>query len=148
MKIKLEINPNYKEIELHICNNEDNQQVRTLLGILRDTLEHKIMAYDENERRMVASSEIIRIYSQNKNVYVTTEAGNYRLRERLYELEEQLEKSQFVRISNSEIVNLHKVKRLDTSITGTIRMYLEGNIETYVSRRYMSKMKQVLGIGK
>ena len=56
-------------------------------------------------------------------------------------MEEKLDKTRFVRISNSEIVNLRKIKRMDTSITGTIKMYLEGEIETYVSRRYVSKIK-------
>jgi len=37
---------------------------------------------------------------------------------------------------------------LDTSMTGTIHMYLDGEVETYVSRRYVSKIKQVLGMGK
>ena len=45
-----------------------------------------------------------------------------------------------------EIVNIKKIKKLDTSLTGTICMYLEGEKMTYVSRRYVSKIKKVLGI--
>ena len=56
-------------------------------------------------------------------------------------VEEKLDKTKFVRISNSEIVNLKKIKRLDTSVTGTIKMYLQSDIETYVSRRCISKIK-------
>ena len=61
-------------------------------------------------------------------------------------MEEQLDNRKFVRISNSEIVNIKKIKKLDTSLTGTICMYLEGEKMTYVSRRYVSKIKKVLGI--
>ena len=62
------------------------------------------------------------------------------------ELEEKLDTSRFLRISNSEIVNLRKIQRMDTSLTGTVKMYLDENIETYVSRRYVTRIKRALGI--
>ena len=95
---------------------------------------------------MVSSDLIIRIYSEKQRVYAETKLGKYILHKRLYELEEQLDNRKFVRISNSEIVNIKKIKKLDTSLTGTICMYLEGEKMTYVSRRYVSKIKKVLGI--
>ena len=75
-----------------------------------------------------------------------TENKQYRLRERLYELEEILDYELFVRISNSEIVNVKKIIRMDTSLTGTILMYMKGNTQTFVSRRYVSKIKKALKI--
>lgn len=61
-------------------------------------------------------------------------------------MEERLDVKRYVRISNSEIINVQKLIKLDTSLTGTIKMYLKGNQETYVSRRYVSKIKKALGI--
>jgi DNA-binding LytR/AlgR family response regulator len=72
--------------------------------------------------------------------------GEYTLRLRLYELEDRLDKNSFVRISNSEIINLRKVKGFDLSFTGTICVTLSNSKVTYVSRRYVAKIKQVLGI--
>lgn len=86
MKIKLELNPKYKEIELHICNEIENEQVKNLYRTLKNTLEVSLVAYLEDEKKILSSQEISRIYSQNKNVYVTTVQGDFRLRERLYEL--------------------------------------------------------------
>ena len=51
-----------------------------------------------------------------------------------------------MRISNSEIVNLKKVTSLDLSLTGTIRMTLNGSVTAYVSRRYVKKIKQAIGL--
>ena len=62
------------------------------------------------------------------------------------EAEERLDNSKFVRISNSEIVNLKKVKSLDLSFVGTICMELSNGTVSYVSRRYVSKIKKVLGL--
>jgi DNA-binding LytR/AlgR family response regulator len=73
-------------------------------------------------------------------------ASEFILRVRLYELEERLDKTRFVRISNSEIVNLKAVKKIDLSFTGTIGITLSNGATSYVSRRYVSKIKQVLGM--
>ena len=75
-----------------------------------------------------------------------TEKGGFTLRLRLYELEERLDKKRFVRISNSEIVNLGKVRGFDLSFSGTIRVSLTNGTSTYVSRRYVSKIKTTLGL--
>ena len=146
MKIKLEINPKYIEPEVHICSNTDSEAVRKLYRTIRNAVDTSVMAHIDGEVIPVGSSDIIRIYAQNQRVFVTTAKGDYRLHERLYELEEMLDNSVFLRISNSEIVNLKKLRRMDTSLTGTVKMFLDEGIETFVSRRYVTKIKKALGI--
>ena len=70
----------------------------------------------------------------------------YDLKERLYELEARLDRHTFVRISQSEIVNLHKVTALDLKLSGTIKMTPAGGTVCYVSRRYVKKIKEALGL--
>lgn len=147
MKIKLEFHEKYKEPEIHICHDRDSREIRKIYAAIKNVVDLKVRANDGNETVILPSSEIIRIYSQEKRVYAVTTEKAYLLHERLYELEETLDMHQFIRISNSEIVNLQKIKRLDTGLTGTIKMYLEGEQETYVSRRYVTKIKKALGIG-
>lgn len=72
--------------------------------------------------------------------------GEYTLHIRLYEIEERLNSHQFVRISNSEIINLKRVDNFDLSFTGTICVKLSNGTTTYVSRRYVAKIKKILGI--
>ena len=64
----------------------------------------------------------------------------------MYELEDRLDKSCFLRISHSEIVNLKKVRRFDLSLSGTICVVLADGTTAYASRRYVSKIKDILGI--
>ena len=142
MKISLEINKKYTEPEIRICSQENTDEVRKLYHTVKDVVEENLIVYEEKEAVSVRLVDVLRIFSQNKLVYLETGDGRFRIRERLYEMEEKLDKKRFVRISNSEIVNLRKIKRMDTSMTGTIKMYLQGDIETYVSRRYVSKIKK------
>ena len=146
MKIKLIIDKKYTEAEIHICNHEKNIETEKLAQIVAQAVSTTITGYTENGVEVLACEAIIRIYTENQKIYAATTNGIYRLHQRLFELEELLDRRRFTRISNSEIVNLRKIKRLDTSITGTILMYLQGDIQTFVSRRYVSKIKKVLGI--
>lgn len=146
MIIKYEIDKKYANPEIHVCVDVQNRKAMEIYDALHEVFEQTINAYEGEERSIVPISGIIRIYSANKQVYIEVENKQLRVKERLYELEERLSQDRFVRISNSEIVNVRKIKRLDTSVTGTIRMKLAGDIETYVSRRYVTRIKQTLGI--
>ena len=146
MKIKLFINKKYLEPEVVICNNEKNKEVEDIYTTISQAFNEKLKCYTDGSIEMVSSDLIIRIYYENKKVYAETKLEKYILHKILYQLEEQLDNRKFVLISNSEIVNIKKIKKLDTSLTGTICMYLEGEKMTYVSRRYVSKIKKVLGI--
>ena len=95
---------------------------------------------------IIDENKIIRIYSSMQKVMAETSFGTYLIKARLYELEERLDKNNFVRISNSEIINLKRVVNFDLSFSGTICVNLDNKETTYVSRRFVSKIKEVLGI--
>lgn len=105
-----------------------------------------IAGVKSGEIEILEPDNLIRIYANTGKVVAVTQSGEYTLRLRLYELEEYLDPHQFVRISNSEIINLKKVKGFDLSFAGTIRVKLSDGSVTYVSRRYVSKIKHVLGM--
>ena len=96
--------------------------------------------------QVLDEQQILRIYAAGGKVYAVTPDGEFTLRLRLYEAEERLKQRQFVRISNSEIINLKKAKSFDLSFTGTICVTLSDGSKTYVSRRYVSRIREVLGI--
>ncbi len=145
MKIKFDIQEKYTEPEIHLCSREKNREILELYETLENLLDVKIKGYRQQEVKVLAVSEIVRIYSSNKKVYVRNKEECYEVRERLYTLEEQLAEKGFVRISNSEIVNVQQITKLDMGYSGTIKMYLKNGDETYVSRRYVRKMKEMLG---
>lgn len=144
MKIKFDIQQKYNEIEIHLCSNEKNEELLDIHETLENLLDTKLKVYKGQESRVLTPSKIVRIYSSNKKVYVRTPDDCYEVRDRIYTLEEQLKGRGFVRISNSEIVNAEQIEKLDMSFAGTIKMCMKNGDETYVSRRYVSKIKEEL----
>lgn len=144
MKIKYDIQEKYEEIEIHLCNRERSKELLEVRELLENILGTKIKVHKNQEYKTLVPAEIVRIYSQNKRVYVRTQDEYYEVSDRVYVLEEQLQDRGFVRISNSEIVNIRQIEKMDMSYTGTIKMFLKNGDETYVSRRYMKQIKGVL----
>lgn len=146
MQIEIKIDEAYKDPKVMILTNKITDEVNELLKKLSDTQPQTIAGFKDGSLKILQPNEIIRVFTENQKVYAQTEQGKYLIRLRLYELEERLDKSTFARISNSEIINLKKVENMDLSFSGTICVNLCSNITTFVSRRYVSKIKQILGI--
>lgn len=146
MKIEIKINSSCKEPKIMIETDKMTKEVNLILKKLSEEEPHVLAGFRGDLLEIIEQTEIIRIYAAAGKNYAVTENGEYILRLRLYEVEERLDRAMFVRISNSEIVNLKKVKEFDLSFTGTICVTLSNGTVTYVSRRYVPKIKQALGI--
>lgn len=146
MKIEIKIDDTAAETKVIIVTREVTESVQTLVKRLSEEHPKVIAGFSEDTVRLLEQEEILHIYAADGKVFAVTEKGEFTLRLRLYELEERLDKKRFVRISNSEIVNLGKVKGFDLSFSGTIRVSLTNGTSTYVSRRYVSKIKTTLGL--
>lgn len=145
MKLGFRIDPSAEEARVELVAAERTPETEALLRRLESMLmQEKIAAYDDHGKVLLEREEIIRVYSQKRRVMVDSERGCFALRMRLYEAEERLGEG-FVRISNGEIVNRSRILSLDFSLTGTIRLTLRGGGESYVSRRYMGRIKTSFG---
>ena len=146
MQIEIKIDDSCKDPKIIVVTNEMTDEINLLLKKLSEDTPQIIAGFSGGAVTILEQEEIIRIYAEAGKVFAITTKGEYNVRLRLYELEERLDKSRFVRISNSEIINLRKVKGFDLSFSGTICVKLSDGASIYVSRRYVAKIKQVLGI--
>lgn len=147
MKVRARIEKVYETLEIQVCNKELNQQVKQLVEDISAFVNAGIAGTDSRgEKVMLPIRDILRFYTENQKVMAQDAKGVYSTQEKLYELDEKLDETQFFRISKSEIVNLKKIRRLDMSVTGTIKVILSDGTETYTSRRNVTKLKQCLGI--
>ena len=146
MQVEIKMDSSLKEPKIIILTDRMTDEVRALFQKLSSKSPQLLMGICGDTVKILDPVKTIRFYTNCKKVLASTPEGEYPLRLRLYELEERLDSSLFVRISHSEIINLKMVKSFDLSLSGTICVLLSDGTVTYVSRRYVAKIKQVLGI--
>lgn len=146
MKIEIKLDAAAGERKIIIVTDAVDEEIQELMRRISQERPQVLAGFSGDQVALLEQREIIRIYASGGKVFAVTGMGEYVLRLRLYELEQRLDPGCFVRISNSEIVNLRKVKNFDLSYTGTIRVALNNGDTAFASRRYVSKIKQVLGL--
>ncbi len=146
MDVEVNIEKGRTTPKIVIHTGEMTSEITELVKRITAYNEHVLVGYKNEEIILLRPEDIYRIYAQEQKVLVQTQKDTAQLRLRLYELEERLAGTELIRISNSEIVNLKKVKSLDLSISGTITMKFDNGEKSFVSRRYVEKIKNHIGI--
>lgn len=146
MNFEIKIDSSCIEPKIIVMTASMTEEVNNLVKLLSKDSPQIISGCRDDKFEVLEQADLIRAYANNGKVFAVTDKGEYITRLRLYELEERLDSYWFVRISNSEIINLKKVNNFDLSFTGTICVKLVNGTITYVSRRYVSKVKKILGI--
>lgn len=146
MQIEIKIDESCAEPKIIVVTSRMTEEINELLKNISGERSQMIAGFQGDQVIVLEPDQIYRVYASNGKVYAETKTGTYLLRLRLYETEQRLAGMSFVRISNSEIVNLKMVRGFDLSFTGTICVSLSNGTVTYVSRRYVPKIKQLLGM--
>lgn len=146
MQIEIKIDETLSEPRIIITTNKITDEISELMQRLAEEKPRLLAGFKKETVSLLEQEKIICIYAANSKVFAVTEDDEYQVRLRLYELEDRLDRKFFVRISNSEIINLRKIEEFDMSFTGTICVSLTNGAVTYVSRRYIAKIKQLLGL--
>lgn len=146
MEVEIKIEAGRTETKVVVVTAAMTDEIHGLVKRITEAPLSVLTGFRDGSATMIEPGRIIRIAAANQKVYAITEDGEYTLRLRLYELEQRLPGADFIRISNSEIINVKKVKHFDLSFAGTICVQFQNGSASYVSRRYVSKIKQALGI--
>ena len=102
----------------------------------------RILGYIEDDIKMLSVSEIECITVLDGKTYAI-DSGNrrYRLKQRLYELEQQLPSS-FIRINKSALANESRLDRFAVNYTGSVDAVFKCGYTEYVSRRCFAQIKR------
>lgn len=145
MDVEIRIDETVKEPKVIILTDKMNDEVARIVSTL--TADSAAIAGSRDGTvQLLEPEDIIRIYTSGRRVVAATAEGEFRLRLRLYEVEERLQNRRFVRISNSELVNLRHVKCFDVSKSGAFCVVLDSGITTFVARRHMPAIRKLLGM--
>lgn len=146
MQVEIKIDENCCDPKIIIMTNQVNAEVNNLIQTLTAAQQTTIAGMKDDFVEILEPECIFRVYASDSKVFIETRRVTYHTRLRLYEAEQRLCNHSFARISNSEIINLKLVKRFDLSFSGTICVMLTNGTVTNVSRRYVSRIKQILGL--
>lgn len=147
IKVRTNISSEYQDIDIIINAPKKNEEVLMLENLLLSKSQktiNQIIAIQNNDIFIVNISDIIVFFSEEKNNYCKTKDGIFKIKEKLYYLEEILPSKDFIRISNSAIININQVKCFNTSIIGRIIVRFKDGSEESVSRRKTSEIMKFL----
>lgn len=145
--IKVAIDEKYVDPKVIILTRKKTGLVESIINAIENVSENEfplIPAYIEGEMEFVSQRDIVRVYIQDRKCILQTDEGLFTVRKNLSRLEEDLNPSRFVRISQSEIINIYKVKRFDINIAGTIGVEFENGTKTWASRSCVKTLKALL----
>ena len=146
MDIEIKVDENCTNPKIVIYTNQVNEEVKNIIDGISSISQKHLKAYKEDKMYILNQKDIETIYSENSKIFIRCDNELYTIKNRLYELEALLDKKTFARISNSEIVNFNKIENIDFRILGTLVINFKSGNKSYVSRRYIPKIKEFLEI--
>lgn len=145
MEIEIKMEPQRQTPKAIILTAEMTPEIDNAVRLLSVQEPQVLAGIKDGTVEIIDEATVLRFCTENGKVTACTESGTYIIKPRLYELEERLDKRRFVRISAGEIINLKKVSRFDLSLAGTVCVVFTNGSVTYASRRYVAKLKKILG---
>jgi DNA-binding LytR/AlgR family response regulator len=147
INVRTNISSEFQDIEVCINAPERNEEVQRLENELlskQNRIIKNIMGIEDNDIFIINISDVIVFFSEEKNNFCKTKDGVYKIKEKLYYLEEVLPEKYFIRISNSAIININHVKCFNTSLIGKIIVKFKDGSEEIVSKRKTSEIMKFL----
>ena len=144
MKFQLIISKEAEEVIVATVNERTTfiDEIEAL--IQKHTGPDRIPGYTEDDIKMLSVSEIECITVLDGKTYaIDTRNCRYRLKQRLYELEQQLPAS-FIRINKSSLANETYLDRFAVTIAGSVDAVFKCGYREYVSRRCFAQIKRRL----
>lgn len=104
-----------------------------------------ICGYTESEVVVLNPSETECFIIEDNKVYALQSGGRFRVKERLYQLEEMLP-DYFIKINQSCLCNIREIQKFDVSFSGSLTVIFKSGYRDYVSRRNVKNVKERLGL--
>ena len=144
VKVELNIDKKYEETIVTTSANKVNDEIQNLVNYIENK-EDYFIGVSGGKVRLLNTEDIIRVYVEDRKVYVVTVEGRFIVRKKLYEVQNTLTKD-FIKISQSEIANVKYIHSLDLGLRGTIVISYKNSDISYVSRRMLKEFKMKLGL--
>ena len=145
--IEIVLDDRYEDLKVTIRTREKTQQVENIITAIEEASQNEfpmILAYLGEKIGTLFQRDIFRAYTQGRKVMVQTKDETFSVKKTLSALEEDLNSGRFLRISQSEIINLSKVKCFDINIPGTVGIEFDNGHKSWAARSRVRTIKDML----
>lgn len=129
--------------EVTIAYREITPSVQRVSEYVRN-VERTILCKKDHEEYGILINDIFYFESVDKKVFAYCEKEVYRTNDKLYELEEMLSQSGFVRVSKSVLINVEKLTGIKTLANSKLEAKLSNGESVCVTRKYLKDIKNEL----
>ena len=145
MKISINIDPTIRDTEITVSCGELTPEIEKMIAALR-ILDRQMTVTKDGESYILDVSKIAYAESVDRKTFIYTEDDCFESKLKLYEIEEQLCRSGFIRASKSCLVHIRFIRSLKNELNHKLRLTLENGEQLIVSRQYAEELKQRLGV--
>ena len=129
--------------EVTIAYREITPSVQRVSEYVRN-VERTILCKKDHEEYGIFINDIFYFESVDKKVFAYCEKEVYRTNDKLYELEEMLSQSGFVRVSKSVVLNVEKLTGIKTLVNSKLEAKLSNGESVCVTRKYLKDIRSEL----
>ena len=144
MKITIETPKPGEEDEIIIRSAALDERLLKLIQALKT--EEKLTGYAEDRIVKLQPKDIYYFEAVDNHIFAYTAKDAYEVHKKLFELEQEYEHTDFLRISKSVIVNISKITYVKPIFNGRFEAKLKNEEKIIVSRQYVAALKKKLGI--
>src|SRR5699024_11206689 len=95
---------------------------------------------------IIKKMDIVSAEIYDKSLTIYTKEDEIKTSKTLSALMKELDSKTFLQVSKSEMLNIHMIKRVEPSFSGNLVARMTYGGKVIISRRYVSKLKERLGI--
>ena len=145
MKLLIDQSPDNEEVEIIIKCGLIDTELEKLIAQIR-LYSFSVSARRDGKQYNISLSDIYYFESVDNRTFVYTRDEVYQCDLQLYELEEQLTKTNFVRISKSSILNIMVLERVRALLHGKMEAELSNGEKVVINRHYVDALKKKMKI--
>lgn len=146
MKLTITIDESLDETVVEVRAPNMNSEVLAIQSLATRERGHRIVGNRGTDVALLELRSILAFSIRDKMLWASTREGDWLIKARLYEIEQLLPPRDFIKISQSEILNIAAIAKLDLSFSGTICAIMKDGSRYFVARRQLKNFKEKLGI--
>lgn len=147
MKIVIETPKDGDEDEIIVRCRELDDELIELIKLLKAG-KTRITGYLGGVIKQIPLNEIYYFEAVDNRVFAYCEKDVYEVKEKLYEISESFQHSDFQRISKSVIVNVSMIEFVSPMLGSRLEASLKNHEKVIISRQYVPMLKKKLGIAQ